>query len=133
MLIGIAVSAPAADKVTSMPNMTFNQDLYSGYVNITATKRLHYVFVESASDPTKDPLLMWFNGGPGCSSMLGFFQENGPNVVDDDTETIYPNKYSWNSNANVLYFEMPAGVGFSVGDTPFDLTHNDYTQSVDIF
>lgn len=88
--------------------------------------------MESANDPANDPVLMWFNGGPGCSSMLGFFQENGPFVVDDDNNTIYANPYSWNSNANVLYFEMPAGVGFSVGDTPYDLTHNDYTQSTDM-
>ena len=33
--------------------------------------------------PTKDPVIIWFDGGPGCSSMLGFMQKNGPIFVDD--------------------------------------------------
>ena len=31
----------------------------------------------------------------------------------------------------MLYIESPAGVGYSVGDTPQDLIHNDMTQSKD--
>jgi len=39
---------------------------------VAADKALHYMFVESQSDPTNDPVIIWYNGGPGCSSMLGF-------------------------------------------------------------
>ncbi len=85
------------------------------------------MFTESMSDPSKDPVLIWFNGGPGCSSLLGFFQENGPWVVDDDNGTIYANPFPWNKAANVLYLESPIGVGFSYGSAPGDLEHNDYT------
>lgn len=59
--------------------------------------------------------------------MLGFFQENGPWVVDDDNNTIYENPYSWNKRANVLYMESPAGVGFSIANTDDAKKHNDYT------
>jgi len=58
---------------------------YSGYLNVTTTKALHYIFVESLADPAKDPVVVWFNGGPGCSSLLGFISENGPFKFDDNT------------------------------------------------
>ena len=69
-----ALAADEADRVLSMPDMgnfdTF--PLYSGYLNVSSAKALHYLFVESQNDPSTDPVIIWFNGGPGCSSMLGF-------------------------------------------------------------
>jgi len=63
---------------------------YSGYLNITGaaggkTKALHYIFIESLNAPATDPVVLWFNGGPGCSSLLGFISENGPFKIDDNS------------------------------------------------
>lgn len=76
--------------------------------------------------PSTDPLLLWLNGGPGCSSVggepvysfrliqyLGLIEENGPFHVADFGNTVYLNKYAWNKFANVLFLESPAGVGYS--------------------
>lgn len=71
------------------------------------------MLAESQSDPTNDPLIIWFNGGPGCSSMLGFAQEHGPFVMEDGATTFHKNEWSWNKKANMLYIESPAGVGYS--------------------
>lgn len=73
-LVGLASAYPDADLVTElseMPDLTFG--LYSGYVDIDNTqKKLHYMGALSKKNPKTDPIIIWFNGGPGCSSMLGF-------------------------------------------------------------
>ena len=75
--------------------------------------------------------MVWFNGGPGCSSLLALFQEHGPFVFDDGESVIKPNPYPWTSRANMLYIENPAGVGFTVATTDDSMSHNDLTQSED--
>lgn len=134
-IIASAIAKPAEDQFTELPNgdstISMTTESYSGYINATDTKQLHYVFVESKNDPANSPVLIWFNGGPGCSSMLGFMQENGPINYDDDTNEISTNDQSWNQNANVLYIESPAGVGFSIAGTEADKIHNDMSTSKD--
>jgi len=68
---------------------------YSGYLDVTETKSLHYIFLESERSPDNDPLVIWFNGGPGCSSLLAFIQEHGPWVIEDNSTTITRNPHSW--------------------------------------
>jgi len=95
-------------------------------------KKLHYVFLPSQSNPKKDPLVLWLNGGPGCSSLLGFIQEHGPLVIPDFTREFKENEYSWNKLSNMIYLESPAGVGFSYTDNgPEDLNSSDYKSAVD--
>lgn len=54
-------------------------------------------------------------GGPGCSSEVALFGENGPCSVNADGTGTIPNNYSWNTKANVLYIDQPTGTGFSFG------------------
>jgi len=111
----------------------FPYNAYSGYLDINEDKALHYILVESLNDNIHDPLLLWFNGGPGCSSLLGYFSENGPWIIDDGEDFIKENPYPWNTRANVLYIESPAGVGYSWGRTMADRTFDDMTQSEDLY
>ena len=127
---------PSADLVTSLPEMeTFSYGVYSGYIELgTTTKNLHYILTESQNNWATDPLIIWFNGGPGCSSVLGWATENGPWVMDTQSTSFRKNDYAWNLNANVLYIEQPAGVGYSYADcktAPRDCVFNDTTTGVD--
>ncbi|KAJ6705182.1 SERINE PROTEASE FAMILY S10 SERINE CARBOXYPEPTIDASE [Salix purpurea] len=88
--------------------------LYSGYVTVDEKneKALFYYFAEAELDCVSKPLVLWLNGGPGCSSLgVGAFSENGP--FRPSGEVLVKNQYSWNREANMLYLETPIGVGFS--------------------
>ncbi|KAL3835743.1 hypothetical protein ACJIZ3_010479 [Penstemon smallii] len=88
---------------------------FSGYVSVDDNKErsLFYYFVEAEFDPASKPLVLWLNGGPGCSSLgVGAFSENGP-FRPSGNNVLVRNEYSWNREANMLYLESPIGVGFS--------------------
>ncbi|KAI3671461.1 hypothetical protein L1987_87199 [Smallanthus sonchifolius] len=99
-------------KLPGQPQVGFQQ--FSGYVTLDAKKKraLFYYFVEAEVDPASKPLVLWLNGGPGCSSLgVGAFSENGP--FRPNGQGLVRNEYSWNTEANMLYLETPVGVGFS--------------------
>ncbi|CAG2165565.1 unnamed protein product [Oppiella nova] len=80
----------------------------------TDCRRHHfYWFIESEQDPDNAPVVLWLNGGPLASSLLGLFTENGPYRVDSNGIKLTMNQYSWNKVANMLYMETPVGVGHS--------------------
>lgn len=62
-----------------------------------------------------DPVVLWMTGGPGCSSEVALFGENGPCHVNADGTGTTNNPYAWNSNATIIYIDQPAGTGFSYG------------------
>lgn len=101
----------------------------SGYLDISDDKHLWFMLYESRSNPRKDPLVMWLNGGPGCSSTMGMLFELGPCWVAHDGETTKPNKYSWNNEANVLFLDQPVMVGYSYSDSGESINNSD--QSAD--
>jgi cathepsin A (carboxypeptidase C) len=84
LILGLANAAPKAERVQALPDCgPLPSAWYSGYIPASMTKRLHYVYVESLGNPSTDPVVIWLNGGPGCSSMLGAFSELGPFIFDD--------------------------------------------------
>jgi len=86
---------------------------YSGYLDDDEEdKHLFYWFFESRNDPKNDPVVLWLNGGPGCSSLTGLFMELGPASITKD-QKIKHNAYSWNSNASVIFLDQPVNVGYS--------------------
>eukprot|EP00605_Chrysophyceae_sp_TOSAG23-4_P002177 GSChrysophyteH1.ASY1.ANO1.2407.1 assembled CDS len=99
--------------------------MYSGYLEASDTSRLFYVYVEAEDvAPELAPLSLWLNGGPGCSSFDGFWEELGPfSVKSDGSLQLRP--YRWNRYSNMLFIESPVGVGFS-----FSLDKN-YTNNDD--
>ncbi|KAF3774010.1 putative serine carboxypeptidase [Nymphaea thermarum] len=108
-------SSATSDRITRLPGqppVDFQQ--FAGYITVDrkGERALFYYFVEAKTEPSSKPLVIWFNGGPGCSSVGGgAFSENGP--FRPNGNILVRNEYSWNTAANMLYVEMPVGVGFS--------------------
>ncbi|KAM3418286.1 hypothetical protein BST61_g4287 [Cercospora zeina] len=56
-------------------------------------------YFESRKDPANAPLVIWMNGGPGSSSMLGLLAGNGSCTVNSDSNSTTLNPWSWNNDA----------------------------------
>ncbi|VDK29960.1 unnamed protein product [Gongylonema pulchrum] len=116
-----------ADEIIQLPGaeqLQINFRHYSGYLKVSGTHFLHYWFVESQRSPEQDPLIFWFNGGPGCSSLDGLLSEMGPYLINSDGKTLHDNSFAWNKVASLVYTESPAGVGYSYA-TDGNVTTND--------
>ncbi|KAG2492349.1 hypothetical protein HYH03_009297 [Edaphochlamys debaryana] len=101
----------------------------AGYfkLNRTHDARMFYFFFQSRSkDAAKDPLVLWMTGGPGCSSEIAIFFENGPYSINADRKTLTETKYGWDTYHNMIFVDQPIGTGFSYSgdwrDTVFDET-----------
>lgn len=118
------------DRVLNLPGQPPTPPIshFSGYITVNQShgRALFYWFFEAQSQPSNKPLLLWLNGGPGCSSIgYGAAAELGPLRVGENGSTLHYNMYSWNKEANLLFLESPIGVGFSYTNTSSDLTQVD--------
>lgn len=101
---------------------------FSGHltVNEACGDNLFFWFFESLGSPKTDPVVVWLNGGPGSSSMLGLFAENGPYKINDDL-SLSDNPSSWHRISNLLVIDQPAGTGLSFVQKKDD--RNCYTKT----
>ncbi|KAJ1432502.1 Alpha/Beta hydrolase protein [Ochromonadaceae sp. CCMP2298] len=103
-------------------------DMYSGYVPISdSPDYLFYWFFGAQDANASAPLIIWTNGGPGCSAMEGATTETGPLSLFDIKEScsndgncdytgqLSRNPYAWNVHANMLFLDQPKNVGYSFG------------------
>ncbi|XP_003387315.1 PREDICTED: serine carboxypeptidase-like 49 [Amphimedon queenslandica] len=113
-----------------------NVTQYKGYIDLQSKGgvgvHLFYWFFESRSAPSTDPLVIWLTGGPGCSSELGLFLENGPFIINGTSTPTY-NPYGWNSFANIIYIDQPGGTGFSYVDKPSEYVHDETQLAIDLW
>ncbi|KAI8615003.1 Alpha/Beta hydrolase protein [Chytriomyces sp. MP71] len=89
--------------------------------NASAPNNYFFWYFPSAN-VTSSNLVVWLNGGPGCSSLFGSFSENGPITILDNG-TLVANPFSWHKQASMLYVEQPVGTGFDVDNS--NATYNE--------
>ncbi|KAF7309959.1 Carboxypeptidase [Mycena indigotica] len=89
----------------------------SGYGDLTSSKSIFFWYFDARNNASTAPLSLWFNGGPGSSSMYGLVQELGPCRITNNSKSVTLNDFSWNVNSNLLVIDQPVGAGFSHGTT----------------
>lgn len=85
------------------------QQQFTGWINIPGEYPTNTFFwFIAARDPT-DQLTIWLNGGPGSSSMIGLFTENGPcEAVEISNGVIgtVARDWGWDRGSNMLYIDQ---------------------------
>ncbi|GAB4855867.1 carbohydrate-binding module 1 protein [Ancistrocladus abbreviatus] len=136
-------AAPQNALINYLPGFkgTFPSKHYSGYVTIEGKnagkpKNLFYYFVVSERDASKDPVVLWLNGGPGCSSFDGFVYEHGPfnfraGKTKNSLPTLLLNPHRWSKVSSIIYLDSPAGVGLSYSENETSYTTGDLETATD--
>ncbi|XP_021854241.1 serine carboxypeptidase-like 50 [Spinacia oleracea] len=110
----------------------------SGYliVNSTSKSSIYYTYYEAQqpiiSPLSKTPLLIWLQGGPGCSSMVGNFYELGPYRVNHKLE-LEKNHGSWNRVFGLLFLDNPIGTGFSIAASQNEIPRDQHGVAKHLF
>ncbi|KAF8598737.1 alpha/beta-hydrolase [Ceratobasidium sp. AG-I] len=105
---------------SALPLVTFPlQNSYAGRLPISSskneTRELMFWYWPSSASKGSNKLSIWLNGGPGCSSFIGFLTENGPISFQSGASAPSFNKYDWTSASDMLWIEQPVGTGFTLG------------------
>ncbi|KAH0990978.1 hypothetical protein GBA52_002461 [Prunus armeniaca] len=117
----------------------------SGYLPVKPTtgSAIFYTFYEAQNltispDLSQTPLLIWLQGGPGCSSMIGNFFELGPwrvnfNKHPSEPLALEPNSGSWNRIFGLVFLDNPIGTGFSIAAKPEEIPRDQLSVARDLF
>ncbi|KAI7899375.1 Alpha/Beta hydrolase protein [Cokeromyces recurvatus] len=102
----------------------------SGYFELPDGKNFFFWFFESSKDY---PLVLWLNGGPGCSSMLGLLMGIGPCYVNNQGNELVSNPYAWTNKANIIYLDQPIDSGYSYHNNHSFHVVDTQTASIDVY
>ncbi|KAF2488513.1 carboxypeptidase D [Lophium mytilinum] len=104
---------------TALPDVDFDiGESYAGLMPISSAanaSELYFWYFPSSNPLAEDEITIWLNGGPGCSSLEGFLQENGPVLWQYGTFKPVQNPWTWVNLTNMVWVEQPVGTGFSQG------------------
>nr|CAD7574031.1 unnamed protein product [Timema californicum] len=88
---------------------------YSGFftVNKQFNSNLFFWFFPAEMNYEEAPVVLYLEGGPGESSLVGCFAMLGPFWVSSDENNLVPRNYSWHKNHSLIFIDNPVGTGFS--------------------
>lgn len=126
-----------------LPNYVFPEaalPTQSGYFTVNHTSQAHmfWVFYEALNvgrdGPliSETPIVLWLQGGPGCSSMTGNFYEFGPWHIGPDN-LLHKNNNTWNQKYALLFMDNPVGTGYSMVERDEDIPSDEQQVAIQLF
>ncbi|KAK8178008.1 serine-type carboxypeptidase [Phyllosticta citrichinensis] len=103
---------------SAFPNVTVGfPESYAGLLPIEKEDgpKLFFWYVPSENTAATEQIVIWLSGGPGCSSLAGFFRENGPVTWMPGTYLPVKNTWGWSNLTNMVWIDQPLSTGFSAG------------------
>lgn len=110
----------------------------SGYFKLERTYDAHmffFLFESRKKTHEKAPLVLWMTGGPGCSSEMAVFYENGPWSLKrgrDGDIRLEEKEFGWDVSADMIFVDQPINTGFSYSDNPDDSCYDEDCVSKDM-
>jgi len=103
----------------------------SGMIEVnskTGSSMFYWLMEKINGNVTSDdaPLVLWLQGGPGCSGMTGNFFEFGPLMVNSTGLGVERREQTWLDEAHLLFIDNPLGAGYS-----YAATKDDYVTDMD--
>ncbi|CAK1544219.1 unnamed protein product [Leptosia nina] len=86
---------------------------YSGFITVKEEydSNVFFWYFPFKSNVTTTPLIIWLQGGPGYSSLVGLFSIIGPFTIENNEVKKRP--LSWAADYSLLFVDNPVGAGFS--------------------
>ena len=104
---------------------------YAGYVlmnPLSGSSLFYWLFESIDGNITTDnkPLIIWLQGGPGCSGLFGMLFENiSPITVNSNAQPFRTNlAWTWAINYHILSVDFPYGAGYSFANKAGDEKNN---------
>jgi hypothetical protein len=99
---------------TKIPSVNFDAgESYAGTLSVDEVfsnpNKLFFWFWPSNNPRAKEEIVIWLNGGPGCSSLDGLLYEHGAFVWQPGTYEPQRNPFSWHRLSNIVYVDQPIG------------------------
>ncbi|XP_026487655.2 venom serine carboxypeptidase-like [Vanessa tameamea] len=111
------------------PENFLNVTSYSGFLTVDETHNSNlffWYFPASNKKGSNTEWIIWLQGGPGATSLVGLFSEMGPFEYIDDQLKL--RETSWCKDFSMVFIDNPVGTGFSFTDTP-----DGYSTNMDMY
>lgn len=117
--------------IPSLPGMPADSSLtmYGGHIpsappkngvkDTTSQAHLYFFMLRSRHIADNERTIVWFNGGPGCSSFDGSLMEVGPlRLVPGGKGQLKEVEGAWNEYANIIFSELRSPLLFGASAMP---------------